>query len=252
MFDRVCPYLAGPAPFVTFNHYPVQGRQWEIYLHWFRTYTAETEWAAFLDLDEFLVLPGVDNIGRYVEQFPPACDAIHVHWIFYGAMGFATRPPGSVLRQYTRREARVSLETKTIVRPDRIQPDLLDKRFQQAFWHLWDDSHKLPLNLYNSLGQQVFPQFQRARFASENADAIRASAFIAHFAIKSLADFQRRVDRGKGGEFRTQQSWSDMLSDGRAETYLRETDLEQDWYLKFYWERLVGIPEATSIEPGAI
>jgi hypothetical protein len=108
------------------------------------------------------------------------------------------------------------------------------------------------LNLYNSLGQQVFPQFHRARFATENADAIRASACIAHFAIKSMADFQRRVDRGTGGEFRTQPVWVEMLGDGRAETYLRDTDGEQDWYLKFYWERLVGIPEATTIEPGAI
>jgi hypothetical protein len=137
-FDRVCPFLGGPAPFVTFNHYPVQGRQWETYLHWFRSYTSETEWVAFLDIDEFLALPGTENVGHYIEQFPPACDAIHVHWIYYGPMGFATRPPGSVLRQYTRRQAWVSLETKTIVRPDRIQPDVLDKRYQQAFWHLWD------------------------------------------------------------------------------------------------------------------
>ncbi len=97
MFDRVCPCLVGTAPFVTFNHYPVQGRQWESYLDWFR------------------------NTPK--------------------------RPSG-------RRSS----------------------TFQQAFWHLWDDSHPF-----------AFP-----------------SAFIAHFAIKSLADFQRRVDRGMGGEFRTQ------------------------------------------------
>jgi hypothetical protein len=43
-----------------------------------------------------------------------------------------------------------------------------------------------------------------------------------------------------------------MLSDARAETFLRDTDAEQDWYLKSYCERLVGIPEASTIEPGTI
>jgi hypothetical protein len=43
-----------------------------------------------------------------------------------------------------------------------------------------------------------------------------------------------------------------MLSDARAETFLRDTDAEQDWYLKSYCERLVGIPEASTIEPSTI
>jgi hypothetical protein len=248
MFDQVCPYLGGPSPFVTFLHYPFQGLQWDIYMHWFRHYGAQTEWVAFLDLDEFLTLPETDEVGRFFQRFPPDCDAVHFHWIYYGTSGFVERPPGSVLRQYTWREAKVSHETKTMVRPGRIVPDRL-RPTQIPFWHVWDRSHGEDLRCYTELGEPVPNHFDRERLAADRGEEIRRTAFVAHFARKSTADFRRRVERGTGGQFSGQRMWADALADGSAERWIATTNAEQDLYLKRYWERLLGSPQRTSLVP---
>ncbi len=246
LFDQICCYLATPEPFVTFIHYPFQGLQWDIYLHWFRHYAHETEWGAFLDADEFLTLPGLDDIRRFMFRFPPDCDAVHFHWIYYGTSGFLERPTGSVLRQYTKREAKVSYETKTMVRTSRIQPDRLRPE-QTVFWHLWDRSQGHDLQCYSSLVEQVPVPFNRSLLASERAEEIRQTAFIAHFALKSEADFMRRLERGVGGQFAGQRIWAESIVNGEARGYLTATNAEQNLYLKEYWERTLGVPAATSI-----
>ncbi len=249
LFDRLSPYLAGHTPFVTFLHYPFQGLQWDIYLHWFRNFACEVEWAAFLDVDEFLTMPGINDIRRFASAFPARCDAVHFHWIYYGTSGFVERPAGSVLRQYTRREAKVSHETKNMVRAERIHPDLLRPN-QTPFWHMWDQSHKHQLRSYTGLGEEVPVPFDRRRLAVDRADEIRKTAYIAHFARKSTADFRRRAERGVGGQFSGQRQWADAVANGSADRYIAATNAEEDLYLKSYWERTVGTPKAASLVPG--
>jgi hypothetical protein len=246
LFDQISPYLIGPQPFVTFMHYPFQGLQWDMYLHWFRKYSFETEWISFLDADEFLVLPGIDNISEFVSRFPADCEAIHFHWIYYGTNGFITRPPGSVLRQYTRRTSDVSAETKTMVQTGKIDPERL-RPSQTPFWHIWDESQDHTLQCYTSLGDLISQPFDRDKLATESADLIRWTAYIAHFALKSEADFIRRMERGLGGQFQRQHIWADSIKSGEALSYINNTNKVEDTYLKSYWERIVGNLSSTSI-----
>ena len=246
LFDRLCPYLAQPAPFVTFVHYPFQGLQWDIYMHWLRHHASDAEWVAFLDADEFLVLPGTDDVGRFTAAYPPLCDVIYVHWIYYGTSGFIQRPPGSVLRQYTRREASISFETKLLVRPHRIDAEAL-RPGQTKFFHLWDETHRQSLTCYTCLGDRLDSHYDRARFATERADDIRRTAFIAHFAIKAEEDMQRRKRRGLGGSFGRQRIWAEAQADGTAGNYIENTNCEIDFYLRDYWARIAGTPAATRL-----
>ena len=222
-------------------------------MHWFNNYAAETEWAAFLDLDEFLALPDRDNVLQFLTPFPPECDSIHFHWIYYGTSWFEQRPQGSVLRQYVMREAKVSHETKSMIRAGRVRPALL-RPHQTPFWHLWDKTQQQELRSYHSLGEAVPTPFDRRRVAAERADEIRRTGYVAHFAMKSKADFKRRLDRGLGGQFEGQRIWAETSASGHADAFLAATNAEQDLYLKSYWERIVGTPEATFLiaEPRGI
>ena len=65
LFRAVAPYAYGADPFITFQYWPAVGQQIEIYLHFLKTFKHETEWFSFLDIDEFFVLKGVDNIAAF-------------------------------------------------------------------------------------------------------------------------------------------------------------------------------------------
>ena len=248
LYDRLCGFLNEAEPFLTFVHYPFQGLQWEIYLHWFRNYGDETDWIAFLDADEFLALPGLDNIGRFIQRYPKDADAVHFHWLYYGTSDFLTRPIGSVLRQYTRRAPQVSAETKTIVRAHRIDSSRL-KPNQLPFWHLWDRMHQDSITVYATLGENVTAGFHRATYVRDHDGEIRSTAFVAHFALRSEADFRRRLARGTSGQFYGQGMWAKNIASGEAYGYMDHTNAVTDTYLSEYWTKLVGTPRSTKFIP---
>ena len=140
LYQQVMPFLEGAQPFVTFVHYPFQGQQFRMYVHYLSHFGHETEWVMFLDIDEFLVLRGVDDIGRFMAGLPQDWDSINFHRIYFGPNGFRERPPGSVLLQYTRREATVHPFTKNLTRVERIDSRYFANGGRENFWHLFSAS----------------------------------------------------------------------------------------------------------------
>lgn len=246
LFDRTAIFREGPNPFVTFIHYPFQGLQWDIYLHWFRNFASEVEWIAFIDADEFLVLPSLDDINQFVSGFPAVGDAIHFHWLFYGTSGYLTRPEGSVLRQYTRRAPTISHETKTMVRAQRVDVDLL-RREQLPIWHLWTMMHVPDIRSYTSCGVDITQGYDRERHSRENKEAILRSGFVAHFALRSEADFKRRLERGISGQFAGQALWAKQLASGEAYGFIKHTNEVEDFYLRDLWCSKFGEAESTRL-----
>src|SRR5690242_5195339 len=70
LYSRVLPFLEGPAPFVTFRHFPFQGQQFHAYMHGLRVWKHETEWLMFLDIDEFLCIRNHTGIQRFLDDVP--------------------------------------------------------------------------------------------------------------------------------------------------------------------------------------
>ncbi|HTI03664.1 MAG TPA: glycosyltransferase family 2 protein [Acidisoma sp.] len=246
LFDRTAVFRKGPKPFVTFVHYPFVGLQWDIYLHWFRNYSSQVDWIAFLDADEFLVLPGVNNINAFVARFPDDCNAIHYHWLFYGTNSFLTRPDGSILRQYTRRARGVSYETKTMIRARQVDPDSLRPE-QLPFWHLWTVMHVPNICAYTSFGLNITEGYDRELHSRESNEAILSSGFVAHFALRSEADFIRRLERGTAGQFSGQGMWASQLASGEAYAFIDHTNEVEDFYLRDLWHSMSGQVERTRL-----
>lgn len=74
------------------------------------------EWVGFMDMDEFLVIRDGSAIGEFLARFSdrPACG---IHWIYFGTSGHKQRVAGSVIRNYTRRNATPNRHLKVFVRP---------------------------------------------------------------------------------------------------------------------------------------
>lgn len=87
------------------------------YNHMILTHGAETEWCAFIDIDEFLVSTKhekfVDSIKHYDDQI---IAGIAVHWLLFGSNGQEEYSPEPVTQRFTRRAAEANNHVKSVMR----------------------------------------------------------------------------------------------------------------------------------------
>ena len=76
------------------------------------------EFAAFFDLDEFLVLKKHDNIEEFVSQHCPSdgCDTLLVNWELYGWNGEAAYAPLPLLKRFQYKTRTTDAHVKSIAR----------------------------------------------------------------------------------------------------------------------------------------
>ena len=239
------PHLEGARPFVTYRHWhPSRGRQVHMYFDFLSTRRFETEWLCFLDIDEFLVIKGHNDLPRFMAPLEAHFDAVYFNWVCYGANGRRTRQPGSVLAGLTRRNRRMDFHTKNFIRARFADPQEVRPKFDKGarvFWHFWDDYQLHGLRVCDVLGVPLLRYTdkwpERARALADRPgfqDHALATAYVAHFQFKSAADFERRVARGGNP---SQQVYRQVLKEGRHEALLAENDAVPDTYLRDYWER---------------
>ncbi len=198
----------------------------------------ESEWVTFLDIDEFLVLRGVDSIHAFMQQVPPFADSIHFNWLNFGSNGFLSRPAGSVLRQYTQRESSLSINTKHITRAALLTDDRI-RAGNFPFWHGLSDPVWSRIQRINVVGDDVaglladHAEAAKAYLAaSATRDAIIATAVVNHYALKSEEDFVLRANRGMAGEFAGQAAWRRHYDDGSFRGVLERMSGVEDTYLQ--------------------
>ncbi len=257
----VAPYLHGANPFVTLRHWPDAGVQAPIYLHFLETFKHETEWFAFLDIDEFLVLKGVNDVYGFMLDYRNTVDCLYFHSIIYGNNGKLKRDDAPVLTSYLRRASGPSDATKMLCRSAAVPTELVrsgNERGRGAFWHFLDnyqlpglrcrDVFHHPMDGYSaSLPDSPSRFVNRAGFAP----AVLDRAYVAHFQFKSEADFLRRWQRG---ELDNGEHWKRLFESGRYRDLLAETNAVYDTYLHDYWSSYTGPVTsivATSAKPSA-
>jgi Glycosyl transferase family 2/F5/8 type C domain len=262
----VAPYLHGAKPFVTLRHWPEVGAQIPIYLHFLETFKDDTEWFAFLDIDEFLVLKGVNNVYGFMLDYRNTVDCLYFHWVIYGNNGKVKRDDAPVLTSYTRRAIGPSDATKMLCRSAAISADLVrsgNQRGRGAFWHFLDN-YQLPgvrcrdvlhhsMDGYSAaLPDSPGPFVKRPGFA----EAVLDRAYVAHFQFKSEEDFLRRWQRGG---FDNGEHWKRLFESGRYRDLLAETNAVTDTYLADYWSgytepvtRFLTVPTKSSRAAGNV
>jgi hypothetical protein len=249
LYGAVLPFVQSVPPFVTFIHFPYQGQQFYAYRHFLEHRKQEAGWIAFLDVDEFLRLTGVDDIKRYLAESPPEWDAIHINWNYFGTSGHAERPEGSVLTTYTRREPDLAMVTKTLTRSACIDVARLDRKHH--VWHDWGDFLVPGSVAVNVLGDPMPSVASNPDYlADPDVQArIRAKALINHYPFKSENDFQTRLERGVLGDFHGSAVWKRALDGGGLAALFGRLNEVEDRYLADYWRHFLAGAHALSVAP---
>lgn len=240
LYQKVLPFIEGKDPFVTFLHYSFQGLQFQMYFHFIRNYSHETDWMMFLDIDEFICIRKSNSIVSLMEAIPSGADAIYFNWSGFGCNGHDIRPDGYVLLNYTRREGRVTPFTKVFIKSSRVPYAGFFRKKTAPVMH---DYTKLDPDIvaYNVIGDRLttyytdFPTNAWEYLLADNhSERILATAFIAHYNIKSNQDFQLRVDRGLRGDYAAEQMWGNKSLHDRKMFNIMTNEV-QDLHLHDYW-----------------
>ncbi len=242
LFRAVAAYTYGPDPFITFRHWPEVGAQIDIYLNFLDTFKHETEWFSFLDIDEFFVLKGCNDIFAFMLEYEASVDCLYFNWVIYGNSDVVRRDDRPTLTSYLRRAAKPDGHTKMLCRSGAI--DSATIRFGQlagrgAFWHFLDN-YKLPgvrcrdvLHHPTDGYSADFPASTTPFVTRQGfAEAIIDRAYIAHFQFRSEEDFMRRWRRGG---FPNGEQWRSIYENGIYKVVLERNNAVYDSYLAAYW-----------------
>lgn len=115
--DVVRPYIRSGE--VVWKEWKLKPGQLQAYEHCIKSYTNESEWIAFIDLDEFLFSTEKDDLKDVLAEYVDV-PAVAVNWLVFGSSGHKTRPEGLQVENFTKRgEANweINKHIKSIVRP---------------------------------------------------------------------------------------------------------------------------------------
>ncbi|HVZ06861.1 glycosyltransferase family 2 protein [Rhodopila sp.] len=257
LFSAVSAYLYGRDPFVTFRHWPVLGDQRRIYLHFLATFKQDTEWFCFLDIDEFIVLKDIDDIGVFMRDYRDHVDCLYFHWAVFGNTFRKHRSAGSALMTYLFRAHFINPHTKMLCRSAAIDAAAVRKGLDDgfgAFWHFLDNYHLPGVRCRDVLNGSTegysadFPNSARPFLSRPGfTPDILARAYIAHYQFKSEGDFMRRWRRGG---FSNREFWRETYETGLHKEILAELNQVYDPYLAAYWHRYTQTGLVLGPQPG--
>jgi hypothetical protein len=142
----------------------------------------QSEWICFLDIDEFMVIPGLDCIQKLITQIPEIV-ALGINWKIFGTSFHERREPGLVIERFTKaslKEHRGNLTVKTFVKTTAIsKPNLHNHTFAPGV--VYESIDRLPIPPDSMHSQNV------------NHDIIR----IHHYFTKSREEWDAKVARGR-------------------------------------------------------
>ncbi|MFD0934839.1 glycosyltransferase family 2 protein [Methylobacterium trifolii] len=150
------------------------------YTHAVRRVT--TPWTMILDIDEFLVPFGYEDLTGLIQSVPEDVASLHVNWLGFGSGGRTDPGYELVTRTFTRCSERAwgnHHHFKTLARTDRITEVLIH-------------------DILTSSGRRVLTDFEA--FTKGNVGAsdrvVYGGVQINHYQAKTLAEFQARMRRG--------------------------------------------------------
>lgn len=166
---------------VTVIVWPGKVQQLPAYDHFLKTYAGETEWAAFIDADEYLVPREGSDLRELLLFYGDG--GLAVNWRVFGSAGYDLRPQGLVIENYQRCGVIVFDQNrmiKTIVRPRTVESITSSPhcfRLKEGF------------RVLNTAGESV----AWASTSVPNFETIQLN----HYCTKSKEDFIDKIKRGR-------------------------------------------------------
>ena len=171
--------------------------QFWAYSHFLHHYGGDTEWAAFIDADEFLSVSPTLYGGRadnFLADQGPMVAAIALEWVTFGSNGHDRRPPNLMIEAYTRWGVSTGfkgLDFKHIARPSmvtRVGAHSVVVRAGQDV-DVWGNS-------------MAWSRMVRRSVVDARRGVIldQAPAALFHYRVKSVEDFEWRTrNRARSG-----------------------------------------------------
>lgn len=91
--------------------------------HCLENYRNESDWIAFIDVDEFLFSPQKNNLQNVLEEYRDF-PAILVNWLNFGSSGHLVKPKGLQIENYTKRapvEEDQNKYVKVVCQPSKVK-----------------------------------------------------------------------------------------------------------------------------------
>lgn len=164
------------------------------------------DWAAFIDVDEFIVLKKHKNIKQFINAYPQA-RSLAINWYIFGDNGH-TQPDRGVLRRFTKRGAKVNQHIKVLVK---------------LGGHIvFPDPHHSNIPWMDTSGKTGTSPF--------NPDGPTDVAQINHYYNKTLPEFLEKVERGRAdGSWKVPRHMFDIKNQNEV-----EDTLALDFYDSFH------------------
>ena len=154
-----------------------------------QNYKNESQWIAFIDLDEFITLPDETSNIRLIMEPYESYNGIGMAWIFYGANGHLTQPDSLVLESYTKRQLFLSEGGvrhpwyKTIANPRKVN----ENNICNPHFLLYKDQNKTRFATVDENFKKI-GQNQKGR-TEELENPSYKKIYVSHFFTKSLEEF---------------------------------------------------------------
>lgn len=151
-----------------------ESMQLKCYNSFVENYWHTTDWAAFIDVDEFIVLKKHKNIKDFLSDYENF-NSIGINWVFFGDNGLIEPDEEySVIKRFTKRQKSINAHVKNIVKmSSRPYMNIHNPNFN------WIDTNK---------NQQSGP------FNPNGDDTI---AQINHYWTKTISEFKEKISRGR-------------------------------------------------------
>ena len=245
LFKTLLPYILGDDPIVTFTHWSKIGEQSEMYANFLGRHKTETQWAMFLDIDEFVTLRKHDTIMEFIDTFDATVDCIYFNWLNFGNNHKIHRDKKSILGTLTRRSVHIDPHTKTIFKTKKVTEALAREGAANTgytYTHFWNDYPFGNFVIRDVLNRSVenyakdFPDTAYRMIQDQNiSNLMIETAHISHFVIKSEDDFIRRAERGG---FVAQEIWRQKYISGEYKEMLARFNEIEDNYLSNIWHNM--------------
>jgi len=161
---------------ITIIHFPGKSKQLDAYHNFISIFGDKHQWAAFIDLDEFIVLKKHNSISRFLSQY--RCSAIGLNWLLFGTNQHTHYKSEPVTKRFTQCASTPDHHIKSIV------------QLQYAWF--FNDPHHMMLRS----GTTCDPHNQQI-IGSFHSIGTTDIACIHHYYTKSEEEFIEKIERGR-------------------------------------------------------
>jgi hypothetical protein len=154
-------------------------KQLESYHKFIRENYKNYDWAAFFDVDEFLVLKKDNNVKEFINNFNRKTDCIAINWVFFGNNGHEKldKSDYSLLKRFTKRAELPDEHIKIICR-------LKSENLRFSTPHNLNNIHWMDTN--NTKGTGPFNKKGNIEIAQLN-----------HYVCKTMEEYKIKIKKGR-------------------------------------------------------